>query len=464
MTRIHGWLLSALLCAGCAARGPEAPPLAADLAITNVTVVDVERGLLLRDHSVLVRGSRIVAVGESATTDARGATRSVNATGRYLIPGLSDSHVHLSLTGPSVLPLFVANGITSIRDVGSRFSQVDSMRRRMSAGEIVGPDIRTSGPVLEGAAWMQAAYQLAPPEHPIWAGAPRVIVSAANAQHVVDSLKAAGVDLIKARNVWGADFLALADATERAGMPFASHNPNRVYMVDAAARGLDSFEHAESIWGDFDSLSVAARERMFGEVAARGALVVPTLTADVGLVLSADSVLLAAVHDSLGLRDARNRMIPARMRMMWGEAVSQRRKYGGHPAGTSGKITRDVRAMHAAGIVLLAGTDVGGIPIVYPGSSLHEELELLVTESGLSNLDALRTATRNPPRFFGRQDETGTITVGKVADLVLLDADPLSDIRNTRRISGVVLRGRYFDRSALDMLLADAARRAADDR
>src|SRR5688500_2014772 len=135
---------------------------------------------------------------------------------------------------------------------------------------------------------MKAAYEIVPASHPIWSAAPRVIVAKENVRHAVDSLRALGVDLIKSRNVWGEDFLALADAAERAGVPLASHNPNRVNMVDAARRGLDSFEHAESIWGDFDSMSVADRERMFRGVAETGALVTPTLMADVGLVVSSD--------------------------------------------------------------------------------------------------------------------------------------------------------------------------------
>jgi hypothetical protein len=241
---------------------------------------------------------------------------------------------------------------------------------------------------------MQAAYQIMPKEHPIWAAAPRVVVSSSNVRHVVDSLKALGVDLVKSRNVWGADFLALADATQEAGLPLASHNPNRVNMVDAARHGLDSFEHAESIWGDFDTLTVEAREAMFAEVARTTAMVTPTLMADIGLVVSSDSAILAIVADTMGRLDARNLSLPPRMRHGWMEAVESRRKYGEHPPGTFAKITRDVQAMHRAGIAMMAGTDVGGIPLVFPGTSLHEELELLVREGGLTPLARARRATR----------------------------------------------------------------------
>ena len=270
------------------------------------------------------------------------------------------------------------------------------------------------------------------------------------------------MDLIKSRNVYGDDFLALAAATERAGIPLAAHNPNRVNMLDAARGGLDSFEHAESVWGDFDTMTVAARARMFEEVARTGALVTPTLMADIGLTVSSDSAIEAVLADSLGVVDRRNRSLPRAMRQVWRLAMEQRRKYGAPPAGTWEKITRDVRAMHRAGITMMAGTDVGGIPRVYPGSSLHEELELLVREGGLTPLQALRTATRNPPRFFRSGPTVGSnadpLAVGAVADLVLLDADPLIDVANVRRIHAVVLRGRPFDRAALDALVAGAER------
>lgn len=205
--------------------------------------------------------------------------------------------------------------------------------------------------------------------------------------------------------------------------------------------------------GDFDTLSVPARHRMIERVAETGALVTPTLMADVGS-LASDNVIVAAIADTLGRIDPRNRTLPEQMRISWQEAMEAARLYGKPTPEEVGKITRDVRAMHRAGIPFLAGTDVGGIPLVYPGSSLHEELELLVREGGITPLEALQSATRNPPRFFGMQDELGAIEAGRIADLVLLEANPLEDIRNTQQINAVVLNGRYLERQALDRLVA----------
>ena len=456
-------LFALALVAACTPRVPNAPSgRGVPVAITGVTLIDVNTGSARAGMTVLVRDGRIASTGVSGAAPVPSDARVIDGRGKYLIPGLWDAHVHLSFAGPEILPLFVAHGITTVRDAGSRFDSTRAMRARIDTGDLVGPRILTSGPVLEGAAWLEAAYRMAPPDDPVWRAAPRVVTSKENISRIVDSLTAAGVDLIKSRNVWGDDFLALAAATERAGIPLAAHNPNRVNMADAARSGLDSFEHAESVWGDFDTMTVAARQRMFEQVARTGALVTPTLMADIGLTVSSDGAIEAVLADSLGVIDRRNRSLPRAMRQMWRLAMEQRRKYGAHPPGTWEKITRDVRAMHRAGITMMAGTDVGGIPRVYPGSSLHEELELLVREGGLSPLQALQTATRNPPRFFRQRSSVvphaDPFGVGAVADLVLLDADPLADVANVRRIHAVVLRGQAFDRRALDALVAGAER------
>ena len=428
----------------------------ADLIITHGTVVDVETGRLLPDQTLLITGNRIQAVGPGTRVRVPSGAQVVNARGKYVIPGLWDTHVHLTFTTERALPLFVTYGVTSVRDMGSRFEEVRAMRQRITGGELIGPRIKTSGPALEGAAWMQAAQRFLPPEHDVWKLTPRAIVSKENAHVVVDSLAREGVDFIKARNVWGADFLALAAVTERAGIPLASHNPNGVTMLEAAQAGLDSFEHAESVMGDFDTLSVRARQRMFEWVAETGVPVAATLMADVGS-LAAESIIVAAIADTLGRIDPRNRTLPEQQRTHWREAMEAAKLYGKPTPEEFEKITRDVRAMQRAGIRFLAGTDVGGIPLVYPGSSLHEELELLAREGGLTTLEALQSATRNPPRFFGMQDELGAIKAGQIADLVLLEANPLEEIRNTQQIFAIVLNGRYLDRQALDRLQAAAS-------
>src|SRR5829696_3843054 len=180
MMRSLATLVLALVaaCAPHAANGPTTR--SATLAITGVTVIDVGGAPSRAGTTVLVRDGRIQAIGTSdAVAVPRGATV-VDGRGKFLIPGLWDAHVHLSFAGPEILPLFVANAVTSVRDVGSRFDSTRAYRARVAAGALVGPRIVTSGPILEGATWMEAAYKIAPPESPIWAASPRVLVAKEN--------------------------------------------------------------------------------------------------------------------------------------------------------------------------------------------------------------------------------------------------------------------------------------------
>jgi imidazolonepropionase-like amidohydrolase len=249
--------------------------------------------------------------------------------------------------------------------------------------------------------------------------------------------------------------VALAAATERAHLPFASHTPARVPMDRAAEAGLDSFEHAETVVSRWGSAPPEVRRRMYEGVAARGAMVTPTLVADRESPMP-DALLQATIDDTLGLRDVLDCTLPAQMRRNWVEALRARRLTGAPSADEVARIAAEVRPMRDAGIHMLAGTDMGGVLLVYPGASLHHELELLV-RAGLTPMEALVAATREPPRFLRLADSVGTIAPGKIADLVLLDADPLADIGNTRRIRAVVQAGRLLDRARLDVLLGQTA-------
>jgi imidazolonepropionase-like amidohydrolase len=335
----------------CAVDSPRSDTQPDALAITNITVVDVTGAPHQRGMTILVEDGRIQEVGPTADVEVVRGVRVVDGSGKYVIPGLWDAHVHLSYIGPDALPLFVANGITHVRDAGGRLAETKALRDRVAASDLIGPRIEISGANLEGEAWMTLAYQIAPPGDPIWEAGPRLVVSRQNAQAVVDSLVAQGVDFIKARNVWGEDFLALAAATDRAGIPLASHNPNGVNMVEAARAGLDSFEHAETIQGDVDTMAVATRQRMFEQVAGTRALVTPTVVEAMRLILSPDSVILAAIEDTLGLLDRRNRYVPERMRnpvaAVRGAAAQVRRAARRHIRERRARPARDEPCRHA---------------------------------------------------------------------------------------------------------------------
>lgn len=441
----------ALACAHFSRPDPDAM---STLAITHATVIDGTGAAPKADFTVVIRGGRIARVAPAGEVTIPHEAFVIDGRGRFLIPGLWDAHTHLSFAGEQALPLLVANGITGVRDVGSRLEEIRELQNRIATGEIVGPRIRTSGPIFESAEWMRRAFQIVPPDHPVWKEAPRVQVTTANAQALVDSLARAGVDFIKARNVSGNEFLALAAATERAHLPFASHTPAGVPMDQAADAGLDSFEHAETVVSRWGNAPADVRRRMYVGVAARGALVTPTLVADQEDTVS-EARLQELIADTLGLLDVRNCTLPTKMRENWVEALRARRQTGSPSADEVARIAAEVRPMHLAGIRTLTGTDMGGVLLVYPGASVHDELVLLV-RAGLTPMEALVSATSEPARFLRLSDSVGTIAPGKAADLLILDADPLSDIRNTRRIQAVVQAGHVISRTRLDLMLGSA--------
>jgi hypothetical protein len=196
-----------------------------------------------------------------------------------------------------------------------------------------------------------------------------------------------------------------------------------------------------------------------GAVLARtGTWVTPTLVAGQRWRLTPDAALAAGIASTSGRLDPRQRLVSPRLRDFWRVQADLRQYEGPNDWAAQRRAElAQLRALHAAGVGLLAGTDLG-VPLVFPGASLHEELALLVAEGGLSPLEALQTATRNPPYFFGLERELGTVERGKRADLVLLGADPLADIRHTTRIRAVVQGGRFLDRAALDALRGRAER------
>jgi adenine deaminase len=196
--------------------------------------------------------------------------------------------------------------------------------------------------------------------------------------------------------------------------------------------------------------------RLFRRFAENGTAFVPTLIANRGYRLLPDSLVLAVIADSAGVHEPRRRYVSRDLAEDWRVQIGMKQSERPRDWHAYHRSTlRDLREMQLAGVPLLAGTDAAA-PLVFPGFSLHEELELLVSEGGLTPLQALRSATGTPAEFVELQDSLGSIAPGKLADLVLLDANPLDDIRNTQRIRSVVANGRLLDRPALDSLLAQA--------
>jgi imidazolonepropionase-like amidohydrolase len=434
-------------------------------AITHVTVVDVTGAPSRRDMTVVVDGDRITTVGRSAQVRIPRGARVVDGTGRYLVPGFWDMHVHFMNTGESALPLLVAHGVTSVREMGGKIADTRAWQARMAAGTLVGPRIRTAGPVLESPQYLarvrvrdqRLGGRLAPLVLPYRIG----VGDAAQARRAVDSIDKLRADFVKIRTASSREaYFAILAAARQRGLTVAGHAPTVVSLREASDSGQRSFEH--SIVDQVARMPAAERRALYARLAANGTWYVPTL-----VVLSAprtpDTAVVAMLDDTLALRDSRRRFVAPSLADWWRIQIAERmqdtvttRRFGdAWRAGYDG--TLDViRAMRAAGVPILVGTDAGSV-MVFPGFSVHEEMALLVEDAHLTPREALWGATLGPARYFGMERDLGTIEVGKLADLVLLDADPLADIRNTAKIDAVVVRGELIDAAGRRRLLDEVA-------
>jgi len=443
--------------------------------ITHVTVIDTENGKKIQDRTVVISGDRISEVGDSKGIKPPTGAKVVDGRGKYLIPGLWDMHVHAVFAErlDSMFPMFVANGVLGIRDMGTSMplAEIDRLRKQTANGSRLGPRIVAAGPLLDGHPKPMRPNFLA-------------ITTPEEGQDTVRRLKSSGSDFIKVYSWLSRDsFLAIADEAKKQNIPFAGHVPFSVSAIEASDAGQKSMEH---LWGiylscssreeelrsemlkggvnlsgserirlEMDEAAASYDERkaanVFAHLAKNGTWMVPTFTAVVP-----DSEIFGARVTT----DPRLKYISLAIQKRWTEAAA---------AGAAIKSKsferklQVVGAMHRAGVPLLAGTDTAWIqPYTYAGFSLHDELALLV-KAGLTPIESLQTATINPARFLGMEKDLGTIEKGKIANLVLLDADPFADIHNTTKISEVFLAGQEFDRSALGQMLksAEAAAKSA---
>jgi imidazolonepropionase-like amidohydrolase len=451
--------------AGVAHESPSQPAL----ALTHLTVIDTAGGPSLSDMTVVIRDRHIASVGKSDASTPPPHARVVDARGKYLIPGLWDMHVHtvfgdwLPRNERVTLPLFVANGITGVRDMGGDLNVLKQWRAAIAEGSLLGPRMIIAGPMLDGPV----------PRFP--SSAP--IANADDARRTVDDLQSQGVDFIKIQSLIPRDgYFAAAEEAKKRGIVFVGHVPDAVRASEASNAGQKSIEHftgifegcstiedqlikgPKSLGQNVATFDPARAQALIALMARNRTWQVPTLVWERGQWLIDDIDLS---HDPLTqyaptawkdrtwpmfvrsiLKDMDTDPLPVRKRFVQMELEM-------------------TLAMFRAGVPFMAGTDTAAGVHIFPGFSLHEELALFV-RAGLTPLQALQTATRNPAEFMGRLSDLGTVEQGKLADLVLLDANPLEDITNTRKIRAVVLAGRYFGRDDLDRMLAGVRRAAAE--
>jgi imidazolonepropionase-like amidohydrolase len=419
------------------------------ISITNVYVVDTAAVKTVSDMTVTIKDGRILNVEKNGVAP-RGA-EVINGRNKFLIPGLWDMHVHLSYARSSALPLFVANGITSVRDMGSDLGELDRWREQIAQDALIGPTIVRSGPMLNGMEFN--SYQLA-------------VANEVEARIAVRTLKKVSVDFIKLhRRTSREAYFAIAGEARALGLPFSGHVPMTVSPAEASEVGQSSIEHTETLFEGVFATATAGKDQakeiarwrekeasgLFATFARNGTFVDPTLIAQEQLMTLLES----------GMPDPNAVYIAASAQKEAEKALSGARQEAEKILMARKPLLSELRSvtglMNRSGVQLLAGTDVSFLAA--PGFSLHDELALLV-QSGLTPADALRAATLNPARLFPSLDG-GSIAPGKRADLVLLNASPLDDIRNTQRVNSVILRGKVLNRQRLDQLLRDTARLAA---
>jgi imidazolonepropionase-like amidohydrolase len=386
------------------AQGQTSAPVQSPLVVTGVTVVDGTGSPPQRDRTVIIIGDRIEAIVDAKAAIPK-AARTVSARGKFLIPGLWDMHVHLRERD---LPVLAAYGVTGVRDMGNILSDVDAWRARINAGVLIGPKVLRVGPILNGKAF--GPVQVA-------------ITNDVEARAAVRLLKQVGVDAIKIHSALPREaYFALADEAKKQSIRFVGHVPPWITIEEASDAGQASIEHMEMLFDRSTPVKGEYALDVFARLVKNNTAYTP------GLVAFRGSTDAANIDPGLLAKSP--------------EIASVRKKI-------FAQFLELVGAMNRAGVNLMAGTDLG-VKWISPGLTLHEEIALLV-DAGLTPMQALQAATRNPARFLGVN--AGTAEPGKIANLVLLDANPLEDIRNTRRIYGVILNGKYFDRAQLDKLL-----------
>jgi imidazolonepropionase-like amidohydrolase len=474
-SRLIVQFLAAAVLASCAA--PRPTPATTDegaaIAFVHVNVADGTTPELRRDWTVLVRGGRIAAAGPSREVPVPRGARVIDGEGRYLIPGLWDMHVHLNGRDAEWLPLLVAHGVTAVRDVGAlRAAEADSMRRWASGRALPAPRIATAGFVVKtqgSLAFMgRLAEGAAATQHPTprWSRGRLAVATPAEAEAAADSVLRAGGTMLKFIDPGtAANYAALAEAARKRGLILVGHAPQALRVTSpwgALDAGQRSFEHNWGFARALDTMAAPSRAALAARMRDREAALVPTL-----LVSRQDAIptdrFWTLVNDSAGAVDPRNRWISAHERTQWTVRLRMLRtqersaRYVESFLQGYDREAAAMRELHRLGVPVLPGSDLG-MYLVYPGSSLHEELALVARDAGMTPFEALRSATLASARWMGVADSVGSIRAGQAADLVLLNADPLANVANLARVQSVVVGGRMYDRRALDAILAWRAR------
>ncbi|HKD63970.1 MAG TPA: amidohydrolase family protein [Candidatus Acidoferrales bacterium] len=470
--------LAALFSFGSNPQKPES------LAIDHVTVIDVTGGPALEDRVVVIAGDSIVGMAKSGSIEIPRDARRIDARGKFLIPGLWDMHTHIAginanpvWAKQTLLPLLVTNGITGIRDMGGDLDALESWRREIENGTLIGPRIVAAGPMLLPA--RRAGADPAPADPAILrVGTPE------ESRAAVDDLQKRGADFVKIIEVSRENYFAIADQSKKDSIPFAGHIPSEVTATEASNAGQKSVEHIiySSLAFDCSAQGDELRQKEQEASAKRDSQAAADITDQANQTFSAEkavalwrtfrkngtwvtptlfSIWVNAHQLEMPPDDPQFVYLPASLRKEWPPAKNPTKDERDTEAWWQRQFENDRKLtgeMHRAGVRLLAGSDSLD-RYDFVGTSLHRELQMLVN-AGLTPLQALQTATLNPAELLAIA-KSGRISAGYLADLVLLDGDPTGDIAYTGKITAVVLHGRFFAREDLDAMLAKARAAAA---
>lgn len=426
---------------------------AESLAFVNVNVLPMDREVVLAGRTVIVEGDRIVRIGRVADTVLPDDAIVVDGTDRYLMPGLAEMHGHVTSTAAGdidrLFSLYLANGVTTIRGMLGRPAHLE-LRDDIAEGKILGPRLVTSGPSFNGNS----------------VSGPR------QAENMVQAQVAAGYDFLKIHpGLTRAEFSAIASTARELGVPFAGHVPVDVGVSAALESGIATIDHLDGYMealipadqdpsggvGGFFGLLLAGVadaskiDALVAETVAAGTWNVPTES------LFEHTVNATPPEDIADWPEMR--YVPPETVRGWVRTKLELQSDKGFDRALANRAIdlrrRLIRKLHEADAGLLLGSD-SPQRFNVPGFSLHRELRFLV-DSGLTPYAALRTGTVNAARFLdGGADERGTVQTGQIADLVLLDENPLDDIGNSARVHGTMVRGRWIGRPELDRMLAAA--------
>jgi imidazolonepropionase-like amidohydrolase len=419
-----------------------------DIVISNVSVVDVKTGKILNNRTVAIDSNRISAIYDDEIVGSV-STIVIDGKGKYLIPGLWDMHAHYTWSHIDLDPLLIANGITGLREMWGNMPAFVEIPKSSQEEGLLSPDVYLSGDLLDGN----------PPCFPagsLVVKAPDEAVAAVKKQ--IDQ----HVDFIKVYSMLSEEcFMAIANEAKKRNITFAGHIPNRVSIFKAIEAGMSSSEHlygflnaCSSVDTSNEALISTFSENRFDSIcsilAKSSMWLCPTLT-----VNRANSYL----NDSIFINDNRIAYLSGYVIDIWNQKMNPYTKsqIDNFANSTRARYLFElslIGKMNEKGVKFLAGTDFPN-PYVFPGFSLHDELSLMV-KGGMPANDALRSATINAAIFMNKNNDFGSVEVGKIASLILLNKNPLENIDNIKKIETVIVRGKVYNRKALDLMLAKA--------